>query len=305
MSYLTRGIAAAKLFTKAQAPTMMVVTGVVSMGAAVVTAGRATLKVEDIMEKHTPDLDKIAHGEALTLKNYTKDDARSDRFKVYAAAGVDLGKIYAVPVILFAGGAGLVFGGHNLMLKRNATLAIAFTAVKNQFDRYRQRVVAEQGSEADQRFLNGHVTKQIIDPVTGEVATVTTRDWDESSLDPYNRVFEQGATTQWEDDLYCNRTFVEQQQAFANKLLGLNGIVYLSDVYKSLGFPETDISRITGWKVKHLPDGSRDIPFIDFGLNKPHPQDWKYNQEKAIYLDINCQGLIVGGKVQKIIEASR
>jgi hypothetical protein len=305
MSYLTRGIAAAKLLVKAKGPTIMVVTGVASMGAAVIAGGKATLKVEDVMAKHTPDLDKIAQGEALTLKNYTKDDARSDRFKVYAAVAVDLGKVYAVPAVLFIGGAGLVFGGHNIMLKRNATLAIAFTAVKNQFDRYRQRVVAEQGHEADQRFMNGYVVKEVIDGETGQVAMITTRDWDESALDPYNRVFEQGATTQWEPDLSVNRTFIEQQQRFANQLLGLNGILYLSDVYKSLGFPETDISRITGWKVKKNPDGSRDIPFVDFGLNKPHPDDWKYNQEKAVYLDINCQGLIVGGKVQKIIEAAR
>lgn len=303
MSYLTRGIAAAKLLVKAKGPTIMVVTGVASMGAAVVTAGKATLKVEDVMAKHTPDLDKIAQGEALTLKNYTKDDARSDRLKVYAAAGLDLGKIYAVPAILFVGGAGLVFGGHHIMLKRNATLAIAFTALKNQYDRYRARVVESFGSEADQAMLGGSFTRNI--GTEEEPIWENRRDWDEAALDPYNRVFEQGATTQWEDDLYCNRVFIEQQQAFANKLLGLNGIVYLSDVYKSLGFPETDISRITGWKVKQLPDGSRDIPFIDFGLNKPHPDDWKYNQEKAIYLDINCQGLIVGGKVQKIIEASR
>jgi len=41
---------------------------------------------------------------------------------------------------------------------------------------------------------------------------------------------------------------------------------------------------------------------IDFGLDTPLPDDWKYSREKAIYLDFNCQGLIVGGKLQKILE---
>ena len=131
---------------------------------------------------------------------------------------------------------------------------------------------------------------------------ITTRDWNESAHDPYNRVFEQGATSQWVPDLGINKGFVHNQNRFAQERLLREGILYLSDVYKALGFPETDISRVVGWKVKRLPDGSKDIPVVDFGLDKPHPDDWKYNKERAIYLDFNCQGLIIGGKVQKILE---
>lgn len=303
MSYLSRAVGATKLLVKAKGPTIMVVTGVVSMGAAVITAGKQTLKVEEVLEKHTPDLEKIAQGEDLQLEGYDKEAARQDRFRVYTRASFDLAKLYAVPGVLFIGGAGLVFGGHNIMVKRNATLALAFTGLKSSFDAYRARVVETIGHDADQAFMHGAKMTTIKD-AKGKEHEVASRDWDESRKDPYNRVFEQGATAEWQDDLTCNQIFIESQRRNAQRLLNHQNYLYLSDVYASLGFPESDISRVVGWKVERLPDGTKNIPTIDFGLDKPMPDDWKYNAENAIYLDFNCQGLIVGGKIQKIIEGS-
>jgi hypothetical protein len=302
MSYLTRAYGAARLALKAHAPTLMVAGGIVSMGAGTVIACKQTLKVEEVMAKHTPDLEKIAQATDLNLESYGTEVQRRDRIAVYTRAGLDLGKVYAIPVVLWSGGAALVFGGHHMMMKRNATLALAYTGLKKAFDAYRERVVENFGSDADQAMRGGSLTKEIVDPETGEKEWINTRDWDESANDPYNRIFDQFSTTAWEPDLDVNRMFVSQQQKFAQQLLNRQGYLYLSDVYKALGFPETDISRVVGWKTRTNPDGSKDIPFIDFGLDKPHPDDWKFSKEKAIYLDFNCQGLIVGGKVQKALE---
>lgn len=302
MSYLTRAIGAARLALKANAPTLMVAGGIVSMGAGTVIACKQTLKVEEVLAKHTPDLEKISKASDMNLHSYGVEVQRQDRVKVYTRAALDLGKVYAIPVVLWTGGATLVFGGHRMMMKRNATLALAFTGLKKTFDAYRARVVETFGSDADQAMYGGSLTKKIVDPDTGEEAYVNTRDWDASGNDPYNRIFDQNSTTAWEPDLSINRMFISQQQKFAQQLLNRRNYLYLSEVYSALGFPESDISRVTGWKVRRLPDGSRDIPFVDFGLDKPHPDDWKFSKEKAVYLDFNCQGLIVGGKIQKILE---
>lgn len=303
MSYLSVGIAAAKLAIKAHAPTIMVVTGVVSMGAAAVTGAKQTLKVEEVLEKHVPSLEKIKHGESLQLESYTKEDSQKDRVAVYTRAGFELIKLYAVPTVLFVGGAALVFGGHRMMLKRNATLAIAFTGLKKAFDTYRSNVRDEFGSEVDQAMLHGYRMREVVDPVTGETEIIRERDWDHPHVDPYNRVFEAGASNMWRDDLGVNKMFVAQVQRRCNALLGHKDILYLNEVYEALGFEPNDVGQVSGWKVRKLPDGTKDIPFVDFGLDKPHPDDFKYNRENAIYLDINCQGLIVGGKVQKMLES--
>lgn len=304
MSFIRNAYGATKLALKANAPTIMVVTGVVSMGASVIAASRQTLKVETVLHPHVKSVEKIDHGTSLGLESYSEQDALQDRIRVYGYAGVDMAKLYAVPGVLFVGGAALVFGGHRIMLKRNATLAIAFTGLKKTFDAYRSRVVDELGSEVDQAMYGGWTTEEVLDDKGKPTGEVQVRDWESSGLDPYNRVFEQGASESWKADLHSNRLFIQNQNRFAQERLAMQGHLYLSDVYEALGFPESDISRVVGWKVRRNPDGSKDIPVIDFGLDKPHPDDWKYTKEGAIYLDFNCQGLIVGGKVQKLLEDS-
>ena len=301
MSNLTRIVGAVKLAAKAHAPTIMVVSGVTSMGASVILASKKTLQIEERLAPHVESLEKIQHGLDLGLNGYNDKAAAKDRGIVYGRVAVDMTKLYAVPGVLFVGGACLVFGGHRIMLKRNATLALAFTGLKKSFDAYRQRVRDEFGPMVDQGMLTGHRQIEVIDD-DGKVQTVNTRDWDADQTDPYNRLFAEGETTQWINDLAVNKLFIQNQQTMAQILLGNRGFLYLSEVYEALGFPETDISRVVGWKAGFNPDGSKEIPVIDFGLDRPLPDDWKHSKEKAIYLDFNCQGLIIGGKVQKALE---
>lgn len=299
MSYLTRAYHAAKLFTTTNAPTIMVVSGVASMTVGSVVGAKKTLQIEDVLAKHAEKLELVEQGEAMGLESYTKDLAQKDRITVYTRASIDLGKLYAVPIVFFVGGATLVFGGHHMLLKRNATLAVAFTGLKKSFDAYRERVREELGEGRDLEFMTGKKATE----VTHEDGTVYYEIEDDGrGEDLYNRIFEQGVSESWKPDLDLNRMFLEQQRKFAQQLLNRREYLYLSDVYTALGFEETDVSRVVGWRVKTLPDGTKDIPFIDFGLNTPHPLDQALAQDAAIYLDFNCQGLIVGGKVQQILE---
>jgi hypothetical protein len=308
MSYLSRAYGAAKLTLSANAPTIMVASGIVAMSAGTVIACKKTVHLEEVLNPHTSKLEEIKRVEEdVNRPDYTTDKAREYRFVVYRNAGWDCTKLYAVPGVIFISGVALVIGGHRIMLKRNATLALAFTGLKQAFDAYRSRVRDEMGSDFDQAMYTGYkvVRHGDVDPdATNPEAMINTRDWENARLDPYNRVFEQGASKEWHNDLGLNKMFLSQQQRFAQQRLDWQDHLYLSEIYEALGFPETDISRVVGWKVRRLPDGTRDIPLVDFGLDKPHPDDWKYNQENAVYLDFNCQGLIIGGKVQKILENS-
>lgn len=301
MKIITRAYHAVKLASKANAPTIMVVTGVAAMGASVITASKQTLKAEEILAVHVPKLEKIQWARDLDVKSYQDEEALKDRFNVYSSIAWDLTKLYAVPAVLFVGGATLVFGGHRIMLKRNAALSIAFTSLQKAYTKYRENVVKEMGPEFDRAMVGGFKNKEIIDEKTGKTETVSTFDWDSDSSDPYNVIFDQGNSSQWEPDLGINKGFVAIQQDYAQEKLNRQHILYLSDVYKALGIAETPMSRLVGWKVKINPDGSRDIPVVDFGLNKAS-WDFTYGPDHSIYLDFNCQGLVIGGLVQKIME---
>lgn len=305
LQFITQAVGATRLVLKAHAPTIMVVGGVVSMGASVVTASRKTLYVDQVLEPHVNKLEEIQQTEFRTVRaphiGYTPDMARSDRYKMYVKTGYALAKHYAVPGVLFVGGACLVFGGHRLLLQRNATLAIAFTGLQKAFDAYRANARHTMGDEFDQAMISGFVRKEVIGP-DGEITEINARDWHaEDMADPYARIFEQGESTEWRPDLGMNKHFIAVQRKYAQEKLNSQTYLYLSDVYESLGFQETPISRLVGWKVTRNPDGSKEYPIIDFGLDTPTPDDWKYSQENAIFLDFNCK-LIIGGDVQKALE---
>lgn len=305
LSFVTRAFGAVKLAVEANAPTIMVTTGVVAMGASVVTASRKTLDLEDILAPAVQALDTVEQATGHTGYiggEFTPAMAQKSRYRIYGRAGFDLCKHYAVPGVLFIAGTGLVFGGHRIMLRRNAALSLAFTTVQQAFQKYRENSAAAMGPEFDRAMLKGFVTKEVVDD-DGKVQTVQVFDFDGEDIDPYNRVFEQGESSRWVPDLGINKDFLEVQRGYCQQLLNKRHHLYLSEVYTALGMEESPMSRLVGWKVTRLPDGSKNIPQVSFGLDTPLPNDWKYSQEHAIYLDFNCQGLIIGGDVQKKLEA--
>jgi hypothetical protein len=305
MSKLTRAIGAAKLAMHAKSPTLFVVGGVIAMGAAAVVACRQTVKADGVLEPHTIKLEELKSQEAAVVSGREKgsiSDIQAEKTQIYINGFTEVAKVYAVPVVMFVGGAVMVFRGHSIMQQRNAALAVAFTTLKRNMDAYRARVIAEQGHEADQRFMSG--SKETISTKDGYPRKIDTRDFDTADDHIYNRVFSQVTSNQWQNDLGANMHFIACQQRFAQQALNKYGYLYLSEVYRSLGIAESSESRICGWKITYLPDGTRNIPIVDFGIDKPLSNDWKYSAERAVYLDFNCQGLIVGGKVQKILEAS-
>lgn len=306
MSKLSLAYGALKLNLHAKSPTLLVVGGVVVMGAAAVLACKQTTQLEGVIEPHVEQLEKIENARKTKpeLKdggNYSDEVARSDRTITYSKAGRDVAKLYAVPAALFLGGAVMVFRGHHLLQQRNAALAVAFTALKKSFDRYRERVVKEQGHEADQHFMNSS-TAHTFTTGAGYPMQTATRDWDTSAKDPYNRVFSNETSSKWQNDLGTNKHYIQSIQRYAQQTLNHRGYIYLSEIYTSLGLPESDISRVVGWKIQMNENGDRTVPIVDFGLDKPLPDDWKYNQQRAVFLDFNCDGLIVGGKLQQILE---
>lgn len=301
MSIITRAYGASKLLLKANAPTIMVVGGVASMGTGAILASIKTLKIEEKihLEDRVRDLEKIETGRELELEGYSEDIARADRIKVYGRLSFDLVKLYTVPGVFLVGGGALIFGGHRILVQRNATLAIAYTGLSKAFEAYRNRVAESYGEMAESAIHRGGVVVGAREDLGDKIYQVEGAD---GSGDIYSRVFEQGASESWQNDLGVNKMFLHQQNRFAQELLIRRGYLYLSEVYLALGFPESDISRVVGWKVKKNPDGSKDFPVVDFGLDTPYFDDHKWSGQNAVYLDFNCQGLIVGGKVQKILE---
>jgi hypothetical protein len=76
---------------------------------------------------------------------------------------------------------------------------------------------------------------------------------------------------QWTKTPAYNKIFLNSQETYFNDLLKAKGYVFLNDVYKSLGIPETRFGQRMGWKyenkikfnVKEKSDGEFELIFTN------------------------------------------
>jgi hypothetical protein len=300
---LTKVRAAAKLAAnrnllkvKKNSPTILMVAGIVGMVGTAVTASRATLKLEGVIDKMDERLAKskelqrkIADGEVEFKEGYTPEDFKRAEVIIYAKGIVQVGKLYAPSVLLGVLSIGAIVGGHTIMDRRNVALAGAYAALDKTFARYRDRVVGAFGEEKEKELYVAATETTVTDPETGEVKS-TFREQDGVSM--YGRWFAKG-NKNWESNNDSNFAFLRAQQNFANDLLKARGHVTLNDVYDSLGLPRTPAGQLVGWVWKK---GTGD-DYIDFGV---FPDSGgrgiiRYNdmgENPEIFLDFNVDGVI-------------
>ena len=113
---------------KNQAPEILMVGGAVSFVATVVTASRATIKAQDILDEHKETLRSIKIAEA-TPEEYDEEDRKRDIVVCYSKTSVAMAKEYAL-----AAGFGVLsltcfFASYGIMKKRYVALGAAYTAL--------------------------------------------------------------------------------------------------------------------------------------------------------------------------------
>lgn len=99
-------------------------------------------------------------------------------------------------------------------------------------------------------------------------------------LSSYAQIFDRH-NPNWTADHAHRNIFLTVQQQYANTQFHTNGYLFLSDVYKTLGFKETQASRVVGW-IKGHPDGDEDVRFNVVEL--PNGETW---------VDFNVSGYIL------------
>ena len=275
---VTGAIARGKFKVKKYSPEICLGLGLVAGVATVVTACKATLKADDILDKHAEAKAKIKEAEELaSVENaevtYTEADKRRDTAIAYRDAAFGFIKLYGPSVALGAVSVGLILCSYGIMKKRNLALISAYTALDEGFKKYRKRVIEKYGEEAERELrgfkkVKGVITETDENGNEKEVETIGEM-VDEAVMEDvsnYDRIFSEFTSPhlyQKGDQTY-NRTFLTQLENSFNDQLVVKGYVFLSDVYKALGFPETRESRMVGW-IKD-PAGTWGDGYISFGI---------------------------------------
>ena len=291
----TRAFGTGKLWAISNGPTIMVAGGVLGFGITTALAIRQTAKAVDVLPEIKKDIDEnrlFAKKELEEASATEKAAQRKALIKVYVRSSLKLGRIYW-PV--FAAGtvsAGLVLQGHNILVKRNATLVAAYTALDTSYRLYRSRVSDEIGEEREQELYTG-LKKKVLpaDPENGRLEPCEA--FDPSDFHPefsqYARCFDDTSTSFSRTPEY-NLTFLLTQQQFANDRLQMVGYLFLNEVYEALGLPRTQAGQMVGWKVGHPnSDG-----YVSFNIHRldSDARAFVNGQEEVIWLDFNVDGII-------------
>lgn len=276
-------------------PEIMVFGGVIGGVVAAVMACKATTKASEVLAESKDRLDQIntvANDADVTDEVYSEEDHKKDLAIVYTQTAVNLVKVYAPAVILGGLSIASILGGHNILQKRNMALAAAYATLNTTFKDYRDRVVDRFGKDVEYQIRHNlkaeEITEKVEDPETGKTKKVkktVLTNGDDATERGYARLFD-AACDNWNNDANLNRSFLSGAQNYFNDKLHAVGYVFLSDIYRYLGFRETPECRVVGWTLDGNGDG-----YIDFGFDQDDMFMNGYN--KDVWLDFNVDGPIL------------
>lgn len=270
------------LLTRKHSPEIFFVAGAVGMVATVVLACRATLKLDEVLDradKNTDRIDEIA-----------KDEEEADKLvqlNKYQTA-LKITRLYTPAVVIGVLSMSALTGSHIVLRQRNTGLMAAYVAVDQGFKEYRKRVIGELGEDKDREFRFGFEEKTIGVETDEGVAEKTIRIVRPGTsvyarhFDETNQNFERVGRG------VPNRTFIASQQQYANDLLIRRGHLFLNEVYEALGFEHTKAGAVVGW-VRGKGDG-----YVSFGVydNVFDGKAFVNGDVQEIMLDFNVCGVI-------------
>ena len=244
-------------------PELCMVGGTVMLGAAVYKTVKGTIKVEH--EVVIPTEKKLADLEEKFKRNDIPKGKHDEEVKtIRRKASVDSVKAFA-PAIGFALGSVLLYGvGYGVLKKRNAALAISLNGVTAAFNKYRQRVVDEQGAVMDHHYRFGTPVKKVkVKDENGEEHEEVQFDRDaeqkENDILFPSYVYEFSSTTssEWSkgpgtSDMNWDR--IVDVEDWANRKLRVHHRVFLNECLGMLGLKESLIGQTHGWASRDSED---------------------------------------------------
>lgn len=292
---VTRAAATVALKTEKNSPTLLFGAGIVLGVATVVTACRATLKLEGVLkdaENDKVDSNRLflEHSEGAR-DDYPESSHRQDMLHIYVRSAARVTKLYGPSLVLGVASVACLTKSHRILSSRNAALTAAYTAVDRMLKEYRGRVREELGEEKE-REIYYNVEKCDINDLDEETGKVTTKQVKRAQgTHMYQRLFGPG-NPNWSPNADYNIAFLRSVQNYLNDRLKSRGHVMLNEAYEELGLSHTNFGTQVGWLWQK---GTGDN-FIDFGIWDEKQVDgtiaYMRGMEEEILLDFNVDGTI-------------
>lgn len=286
---------------KKRSPEILLITGLVGTVVGAVMACRETTKLSKIMERSAKELEDVreAAADENLIEMYTKEDEKKDTVIIYGKAVREIVKLYTPSVIVGGLSIASILASHNVLKKRNVAISAAYATISQCFTNYRNNVVERFGTEVDNELRYNLKTKKVKEKVideNGREQKVKKNIKVASKLgdSEYARFFDE-SNPNWEKNGDFNMMFIRQNQQLANDMLRAHGYLFLNEVYKMLGFPQTTAGQAVGWIYNESDDAVGDN-WVDFGITELATEAYENQDEepeRTILLDFNVDGLIM------------
>ena len=278
------------LAVQSKSPAILFGVGVVGVVAATVMACRATLKVDDVLDEHQEASAKIDYA-VENIEGYDETDMKQDKLRLMIRTSGRLAKLYLPGVAVGIVSICALTGSHMILNRRNVAMTAAYAAVEKGFRDYRDRVIGELGKDKDDEFRYGVVEREIVEETETGPVVKTLKGFDPNKVSGYAKIFDESCAP-WERNSASNRTFLQCQQNFLNQRLQARGYVFLNEMYKALGIPETQAGQTIGWSL--APDHNNYVSFGIFeNIDDPQVRAFVNGNERSILLDPNVDGNIL------------
>ena len=308
MNNVTRTLHKGGFWFKKHSPEILTVAGTIGVVVSGVMIGKATTKIDPILEETKENIDRVhtgvergeikavVNGE-VTMVPYSQKDAQKDLTIFYAQGALKLAKLYGPAIIVGASGLACLWSANNLLRKRNAALTAAYATAHQGFSEYRGRLVERFGKDLDRELMYNIKAKEIEETVVNEDGTEeVVKKTVEVTHPDYNSIyarFYDESCTGWTKSAEDNLKFLKMQQSFANKKLQAQGYLYLNDVYEMLGIPKTKTGHVVGWIYDEAhPIGDNFVDFGIYDIYNEKARDFVNGYERVILLDFNVDGNI-------------
>lgn len=296
---VTRKVGRQVLTVKAHSPVILLGAGVVGFATTVVLAGKATLKLHDILDEAEATDKMFEKGAELAEEKgltYTDEDKKKDRSTLRIKTALNVLKAYTPTIVVGVATLGCFISSHRILNKRNAGLSAALVGVGKAFQEYRGRVVSELGKEKDLEFRYGVVERTIGVETDEGVVEKTIRGIDQNAMmadggSMYEKIFAHSTSIRWQPVPIQNELFLRGQQNYANDLFNNRGHLFLNEVYEMLGFEHTEEGAVVGWIQGH---GDQFIDFSCWDESGSLREDDVFvnGDTDSILLDFNVHGPI-------------
>lgn len=275
---------------KKHSPAILFGAGVVGVVATVVLASRATLKLNEVVDKFE---DSKAANHTLRENRpdeYTEAMYKHDNVVIHTRLLMDLGRLYYPAVATGCLSVAALGGSHMILTKRNAALTATLTAVNKAFSEYRGRVRSELGDDKDREFMYGVSSRDEVVQTAKGTKTVKVKTAGDG-MSPYSKLF--GTENfNYQTSIEGNGWFLRLVQNHCNDRLRAKGYLLLNDVYRELGMDDTEAGCVVGW----MWDSCSGDQFIDFGCwaagERGAINPFNIKTDGSILLDFNVDGPI-------------